>query len=126
MIETYNRTTYVSAKKQFYIMLVRPHITYCFPLSMHAGYICSKYQKVGKSPKVCHKTNYTSDYKTRLLELSTLSLMYQLKLTALQYQQPQVSINYLHFNILEYSERVLVWISIGGKLFHNLGSLLNK
>ncbi len=71
----------VSIKKQLFLSLVKSHISYCCQL--WRPHLCKNIQSIERIQRRATKyilKDYINDYKTRLLSLNMLPLMYWLDL----------------------------------------------
>ena len=110
------------AKKQLYIMLVRSHLLYCSQL-----WNPCLLKDIINMERIQRRTkyilnDYTSDYKTRLLKLKLLPLMYLLDLSDVLFfikfiKLPSDNFNILHF--VSFSSSSNTRSSSHNKLNHN-------
>ena len=95
-----NKTTCVSAKK---ILLIRSILTYCSPLwRPHRLGDIKKLEQVQRRATKYILSDYTSDYKTRLVKLDLLPLMHQLELADIMFCVKSLQNPSPAFNILDY------------------------
>lgn len=86
MIRRTFTTNSVSTKRQLYLSLVRSQLSYCSPTwRPHLSRDIIKLERVQRRATKYILDNYSSDYKSRLIELNLLPLMYFYELTDLMY-----------------------------------------
>ena len=91
------------AKKQLYIMLVRSHLLYCSQLwnpCLIKDII--NMERIQRRSTKYILNDYTSDYKTRLLKLKLLPLMYLLDLSDVLFFIKSIKLPSDNFNILHF------------------------
>ena len=91
------------AKKQLYIMLVRSHLLYCSQLwNPRLVKDIINMERIQRRSTKYILNDYTSDYKTRLLKLKLLPLMYLLDLSDELFFIKSIKSPSDHFNILHF------------------------
>ena len=117
---TFSPSTLPSTKAKLYISLVRSQLTYCSPI--WRPYLMKDINKLEHLQRRATKyilNDFISDYKTRLLKLQLLPLMYIFELSDIMFfiksiKRPTASFNIFHFISFSNSAR-----SRGLKLLHN-------
>ena len=91
------------AKKQLYIMLVRSHLLYCSQLwNPCVIKDIINMERIQRRSTKYILNDYTSDYKTRLLKLKLLPLMYLLDLSDVLFFIKSIKLPSDNFNILHF------------------------
>ena len=100
---TFNNINSVFEKKSLYISLVRSQLLYASPLwrPQLLGDIY-KLERVQKRATKFILNDFDSDYRTRLLSLDMLPLMYHFELQDVMFCVKSIQTSSTHFNIMDY------------------------
>ena len=103
MIRRAFKTSSIPAKRKLYLSLVRSRLSYCSPVwrPQHARDVISL-ERVQRRATKYILNDYTSDYKSRLLSLHLLPLMYYFELCDLMFFIKNIKHPSECFNIKDY------------------------
>ena len=122
---TFSSSIPVNSKKQLYISLIRSQFMYCSVL--WKPYLIKHIQLIERVQRRATKyilNDYTSDYKSRLLKLHILPLMYTLDLNDIMFFIKSLKTNHNGFDIKNFISFVTgnTRLAVSHKLQHNRSS----
>ena len=122
---TFSHSVDIPTKKTLYLALVRSQLLYCSPL-WHPYLICdiSALERIQRRATKFILNDYVTDYKTRLIKLNILPLMYTYDLYDILFFIKSIQHPSNHFNISNYVNfcRNPTRSSTSNKLQHNFTS----